>query len=65
MSIPYSGLEDWPWRIMFDYNFNPREAGWFDWWEREDGTAGLRFANREDMMNLCVEFDPNLIEGDS
>jgi len=50
---------------MFDYNFNPREAGWFDWWEREDGTAGLRFANREDMMNLCVEFDPNLIEGDS
>lgn len=60
----YSGLTDWPWIILYNYNFLNAENTKYDKDPIADDNFCIKLANIKEQMNILVKFDPTLINAD-
>ena len=66
MSFPdiYSGLTDWPWILLFEYNLLSVDSSKYDDDPIADDNHCIKLANPAYSTNLLVKFDPSLINYD-
>ncbi|GAH50300.1 unnamed protein product [marine sediment metagenome] len=57
----YSGLTDWPWILLFDYNFLDVDDSKYDKDPIADDNFCIKLANTRIGMNVLIKFDPSLI----